>query len=227
MRVDTDSTRHAYKVFRCRDGVTKFWSFCSAGAFDGIGQHAHSVITERRQRVRNIPVTSLVGGYKLLYCRRRIVDRVVVGNIVAIQSVAAQIPKLRRVPAIAAKQWHLDVQLFGLFGNHTNLTIVAGNIDHIRILGTNGGELPLVVAIALSIGLLIDNLSAKFLEACFEEFGQAATIRRIEIKHDRRLLCLKCVCGKLGHYIALKRIDEANAEDVVAHLGHCRVGRRW
>ena len=62
---------------------------------------------------------------------------------------------------------------------------------------------------------------------CFDDrIGQADRVVLLDVLEDRDLPRLQIVEGELGEHLALERIDEADAEDVVADLGDALVGRR-
>ena len=59
-----------------------------------------------------------------------------------------------------------------------------------------------------------------------EELGEPDAVLVLDVREDRHVLELEVLGRELGHHRALEGIDEAHAEDVVADLGHLRVGRR-
>ena len=59
-----------------------------------------------------------------------------------------------------------------------------------------------------------------------DRVGQADRVVLLDVLEDRDLPGLEIVERELGEHLALERIDEADAEDVVADLGDALVGRR-
>src|SRR6185503_251309 len=142
------------------------------------------------------------------------------------QSVAAQLPKLRGVPAVTAKQRLRETNQSRLFRDQRHVAVITRNVDDIRRSRSNRTQLSFEVSIALHVRLLADDATAELCEAQFEVFSQPASIRRIEIVEDCGRLCLESIGREVGHHLALKRIDETRAKNVIANLGDGGVRRR-
>ena len=186
MRVNADRAGDTRKILGLGNRVAQFRLLRSSRSFDGFAQNAHRIVAERCEGIRNFAMTCLVIGHELLYCGRRIVNRIVVGDEVAVQRITAQIPELCRIPAITAKERSFDIELLRLLCDHADLSVIARNIDNIWVGRANGRQLSFVITIALRIRLLIHDLATEFGEARLKKIRQATTVRRIEVKHDSR-----------------------------------------
>src|SRR5260370_42204827 len=109
-------------------------------------------------------------------------------DVVTVECFTAQLKQLRRVPTVSAQQRHIDSEWFCLLGNYPDLAVIARHVDHIGISRANRSQLSFIIAIALCVRLLGNYLAAELFKTGLEKFGQAATVRRIEILHDRSLL---------------------------------------
>ena len=64
------------------------------------------------------------------------------------------------------------------------------------------------------------------MKCLLNRLGEADRIILLDVFQHGDLARLQIVVGEFGQHLALKRIDEADAEDVVADLRHALVGRR-
>jgi hypothetical protein len=148
----------------------------------------------------------------------------VVAEVAALDRRPAELEQLLAVPAVAAHQLRGDAQLAGLPGDEPDVVVVAGDVDGVRRGALDGGQLAAEVGAPLGVGLAGDDLPAHLVELALEDVRQALAVRRAEIAQHRHLVELEVVVGELRHHVALKGIDEADAEDVVADLRHLGVG---
>jgi hypothetical protein len=87
-----------------------------------------------------------------------------------VQRIAAQLPKLRRIPAIAAEQRHLHPEFAGQPHDDPNLSVITGNIDNVRIQAFDPGQLVLIIRLAgLRVRFLCHDLSAQPGEFIFKK----------------------------------------------------------
>jgi hypothetical protein len=113
-----------------------------------------------------------------------------------------------------------------LFRDERDVAVIARNVDHIRLSGSNRAQLSFEIRIALRVRLLAHDATTEPREAEFEVVRQSFAVRRVEVEKDRSLLCFETVNGKARHHLTLKRIDKARAKDVIARLRHGGIGRR-
>ena len=131
---------------------------------------------------------------------------------------------MRGLPAIAAEEGAGDAKFAGLAGYKGGLGVVSGHENGVHAGGANGGELGFEVLVALGVFLLEGDLSAIGEEALLEVFCQADGVGGGDGSQDGDAFGLECFFGELGHYGALKRVNEADTEDVVADGGDLWVG---
>ena len=150
-----------------------------------------------------------------------------VGEKIPFHGIAGDFDEGWRVPAIAAEQRDLDVQLAGLAGDEAGLVVVACHEDGFGIGAADRSELGFEILIARAVALLADDGAAVFCEVVFEEIRESHGVVLFHIREDGRL-CPTALEHELREDRALEGIDEANAEDVVSglrDLGICRGGR--
>ena len=86
------------------------------------------------------------------------------------------------------------------------------------------GELRLEVDVAVGIALVGDDLSAHPNERLGKILREADRVVVAHVLEDGGLRQFQIVVDELGHHISLEGIDEAGAEDVIAHLRHLGIG---
>src|ERR1051325_7361887 len=145
-------------------------------------------------------------------------------DVRTIQRVAAESPKLRRVPTVTAEQRLRQTDQARLLRYQRDVAVVTWNVNHVRLRRANRAQLPFKVRIFLCIRLLADDSPAEFREADAEVLSQSAAVRRVEVIKNRGLLRLQRVGGEAGHHVTLKRVDEARAKNVIAGFRDCRIG---
>ena len=129
-------------------------------------------------------------------------------------------------PAVAAENRHLHAELARLTDDDRGLGVVAGDEHGVRLLAADLGEDGLEVGVAAAVADRVQHLAAERREVLRDRIGEADRVVLLDVLEDGDLPRLEIVVGELGEHLALERIDEADAEDVVADLGDALVGRR-
>src|SRR6185503_19011059 len=115
-----------------------------------------------------------------------------------VQRLAADLQQLLAFPAIAAEQRHGDAQLARLARDEPGLRVVTGDVDRVRLLRLDRGQLGAEVLVAGLVGLLGDDRAAQLLERGAEELGEAGGVVALQVLEDRRLLDTQRVVRELG-----------------------------
>ena len=84
-----------------------------------------------------------------------------VREVVALDRRAADLERLRRVPAVAAEQRHVDAELARLLRDQADLGVVAGHEDRVGLRGADRRELRAEVDVAARVALVGDDLAAE------------------------------------------------------------------
>ena len=145
-----------------------------------------------------------------------------------VHRLAADGEQLRRFPAVAAKDREVDAQLPRLLRDETRLGVVARGEDRVGIRRLDRRELGFEILVAAAEFLLDGDFAAVREEPLLEKRGETHAVRRGGIGQHGDVLRLERVLGEERHHRALKRINEADAENEVADLrdlGIRRAGR--
>jgi hypothetical protein len=116
----------------------------------------------------------------------------------AVQRVAAQLPELRRVPTIAAKQRLRQSNHARLFRDQRHVAVVTRNVDHVRLSRSNRAQLTLEIRVALRVRLLADDAPAELCETEFEIVSQTAAVGELKSKRIAAFCALSVFAAKLA-----------------------------
>ncbi len=97
-------------------------------------------------------------------------------------------------------------------------SVVAGGEDRVGLLAADLRENRLEVRVARAVADRVEHLAAERREVLRDRLGEADRVVLLNVLQDRDLPRLQIVVRELGEHLALERIDEADAEDVVADL---------
>src|SRR5512143_2682096 len=167
--VDGDRAGDAREILRRRKRVANLVPARRARPLHRVREDPRGVVAERSKGVRNLVVLGLVVGHELLHRGRRIVDRVMVREVTAVQGFPADLPESRRVPAVPADQRYGDAELAGLARDRADLGVITGHVDAFGIGRLDLGELGAEVRVSLAVRLLRDDLATETLVRLAEE----------------------------------------------------------
>ena len=223
--VDGDFCRDGFEIFRRGEGVANFCAFRAACAFDGIGQHERGIVTARRERIGSFSVETLFvirhEVFALLRAEFRMVMR---GKISSFDGFLADLDELLGFPTVAAEERNIQAKLFRLNANDRHVRVIARNKNAIGGRGFDRGELRFEIFVAAVVIEFRGNRSAVCFELVLEEFCQPFAVIAFRIGEDGDLFRLQSFRREIRHHGSLKRVDETNAENVIAGFGHFRIG---
>src|SRR5205814_834581 len=136
--------------------------------------------------------------------------------VAAVQRLAANLEKLFILPAVAANERHGNAEFARLPDNERGFGVVTGDKYSIDAGRFYGRELRPEILVALGKVFLDHDLAATGGERFPEEFRETDAVGVGYAGEDGDPPRLQIFLGEFGHYRALKRIDEADAEDVIA-----------
>ena len=131
-------------------------------------------------------------------------------------------------PSVAAKDRHGQPDLFRLNTDQRRVRVVARHEDAFGIRTLDRGELAFEILVAAIEIQLLHDLPAACEECLFEELREAFRIVALHIGKNRNFLSLECLFCEIRHHRSLKRINETDAENIIAGLRYFRIrgGRR-
>ena len=144
----------------------------------------------------------------------------------AFHGVLADLQEVFRFPSVATEERDGEAELLGLDGDEGDVIIITGDEHRVRCGALDGGELGLEILVAAVVVELGGQRAAVFGELLFEILGEALGVVAFRVGEDGDFFRLEGFIGEVRHHGALERIDEADAENVVAHFGDFRVGGR-
>src|SRR5262249_8339708 len=132
--VDGGLAGDAFEILRPRQSFAQPRAVRRAGPLDGVGQDIDGVVTEGGHRVRDfVVVLRLEFRHELLHGRGGILRRVVRRIIGAFHRGASDGQQLRRLPAIPAKDGHLDAELAGLHDDQRRFGVITRHEYPLRV----------------------------------------------------------------------------------------------
>ena len=132
--VHRDLAGDALVVLRLRQRVADGRAGEVARPLHRVEEHAGGVVGQRRERVGHLPAERLLElGDELLDARARVVHRVVVGEVAAVERGAADLVQLLAVPPVAAQERRGDAELARLPGDEADVGVVAGQVERLRM----------------------------------------------------------------------------------------------
>src|SRR6516164_11063861 len=101
-----------------------------------------------------------------------------VGEIAGLDRGTAELEELFRSPAVATEEGNLlrNTELARLPGNDSDVGLGAGDVDRVRLLALDRGELRPEIGVAFRVRFGGDDLSAHFCECAGEVLGQAQRV---------------------------------------------------
>ena len=113
-----------------------------------------------------------------------------------------------------------------MFGNQSSLRVITGNKNRLRLRGFDGSELGTEISVraAAAEGAFAHDLATMGGKIFFEVFCQPDRVIISHISQNRDFFGFQIIDCEFRHDRSLKRIDKADPKNVVAHLGHPRVG---
>src|SRR5262245_8476426 len=140
-------------------------------------------------------------------------------EIIALYRLTTDFKEHRRLPAITAKQRNVEAELFRLHANERALGIITGHEDAVGILRLDGSELCLEILVTAVVIQFSHDLAIVRLETLLKKFCQSLAIITFHIRQHRHSLGLESVACEIRHHCALKWINEAHTENVIAGFG--------
>src|SRR5262249_22453282 len=156
---------------------------------------------------------------KFFHARVRILPRIMIGIVAAVDTLPGDLSQLLGVPTVTAEQRHVDAELPGLERNVSDVGVVPRNENHLWLGGANLRELSGKIRVAFLISLHRDNLATHLLERLRKLLVQTDRIGCYLIVEDCRFRRFhRAIAREFCTYPTLKAIDEADTENHVADL---------
>ena len=172
-----------------------------------------SIVAQRSEAVGILlAVLSLVGVLKV-----GVGALCVVCAEVGVLQLGVRCVAFQTIPAVAAQEGNCQTDALSLSQDLTDFLIVVGAEHHFGSLAQNGGQLGLVVHIALRVGLLIDDGAAQALELVDEVLCQTLVVVSALLEDDGCLGVAQPLVSVVSHLDALERVGEGCAEHILVH----------
>ncbi len=216
----------ARKVGRGGQSVAYPLALGRAGALDRVGDEARGVVGRRGDRVGRDAVGLLVGRGESPHGRSRVLGRVVIGKVGALDRVASDLGELGRVQAVRAEDRRVQPEAAGLPGDQAGIGVVAREKEDVRLEREDRGQLRGEVGVAFGVPGLGDDAAAGRGEVVRERLRETDAVVAAGVDEEGRRGRLEVAARKSGECAALRLVGEGDAEDVVALLRDLDVRRR-